>query len=90
MFRFSAFPFPWLITLFMCTGALRYIRTLKPWPLKRVMTEKYLFTDSDATSLCEFLEPMLTVDMRLREDARGMVNHKWLDLNEAEAVIEEW
>jgi len=54
------------------------------------MTEKYLFTDSDATSLCEFLEPMLMVDMRLRQDARGMVNHMWLDLNEAEAVIEEW
>jgi hypothetical protein len=79
-----------LIILFMCKGALRYIRTLKPWPLKRVMTEKYFFTESDAAALCEFLEPMLVVDMGTRKDARRMVNHKWLDLREADGVIGEW
>ncbi len=55
----------------LVSGTLRYIRSLKPWPLKRVMMEKYLYTDRDATLLCDFLEPMLVVDMKQRSHARG-------------------
>ncbi|EDR16045.1 uncharacterized protein LACBIDRAFT_186862 [Laccaria bicolor S238N-H82] len=76
--------------LFDHTGALRYIRTLKPWPLKRVMTEKYLFTEVDAASLCSFLQPMLAVDMRERVHARDMIEHSWLTLHGEDEAIMEW
>lgn len=60
-------------------GALRYIRTLKPWPLKRVMIEKYHFTERDSVALCKFLLPMLAVDRRKRVNARDVVDHGWLN-----------
>ncbi|KIM85486.1 hypothetical protein PILCRDRAFT_817513 [Piloderma croceum F 1598] len=75
--------------LFDHTGALRYIRTLKPWPLKRVMMEKYLYNEKDAMALCDFLEPMLAVDQRDRKEARDMVGHPWMNLDEDE-WIEDW
>ena len=62
-------------------GALRYIRSLKPWPLKRVMMEKYLWTQPDTSALCEFLEPMLVIDHRKRKQARDMVDHRWLEVD---------
>ncbi|KAF5314083.1 hypothetical protein D9611_006762 [Ephemerocybe angulata] len=74
--------------LFDHNGALRYIRTLKPWPLRRVMTEKYLYSDEDASNLCAFLEPMLAVDFRDRVHVRDMVNHPWLDVSSNEEAIE--
>ncbi|TFK41305.1 kinase-like domain-containing protein [Crucibulum laeve] len=76
--------------LFDHSGALRYIRTLKPWPLKRVMTEKYLFAEQDATSLCAFLEPMLTVDMRNRKHAREMIDHPWLSPSNDDGEAIDW
>ncbi|KAH9487080.1 Serine/threonine-protein kinase SKY1 [Psilocybe cubensis] len=76
--------------LFDHTGALRYIRTLKHWPLKRVMIEKYLFSEADATILCDFLEPMLAVDMRERKSAREMKNHKWLEPTLEDGIVTEW
>ena len=74
--------------LFDHTGTLRYIRTLKPWPLKRVMMEKYLYKDKDAVMLCSFLEPMLAVDQRDRKEARDMVGHPWMDLDEDEWIAD--
>ncbi|TEB05182.1 kinase-like protein [Coprinellus micaceus] len=75
--------------LFDHTGSLRYIRTLKPWPLKRVMIEKYLYADEDAAALCDFLEPMLAPDFRNRVTVRQTLEHPWLDIsNETEAI--EW
>ncbi|KAK0465261.1 kinase-like domain-containing protein [Desarmillaria tabescens] len=76
--------------LFDHTGALRYIRSLKPWPLKRVMMEKYLYTDRDATILCDFLEPMLVIDMKQRSHARDMIDHRWLDVVEGDEVAGSW
>ncbi|KZT06277.1 kinase-like protein [Laetiporus sulphureus 93-53] len=67
--------------LFDSTGALRYIRALKPWPLKRVMVEKYSWNEEDAEALCEFLEPMLVVDHRKRTHARDVKDHKWLEVD---------
>ena len=72
------------------TGALRYIKTLKPWPLKRVMTEKYLYNEADANALCAFLEPMLSADFRKRKPAREMVDHPWLEVTEADGEVGEW
>ncbi|KAF8905437.1 kinase-like domain-containing protein [Gymnopilus junonius] len=76
--------------LFDHTGALRYIRTLKPWPLKRVMIEKYLYSESDADALCAFLKPMLTVDMRERVNACDMKNHPWLEPSKEDGIVTEW
>jgi serine/threonine-protein kinase SRPK3 len=72
------------------SGALRYIKTLKPWPLKRVMVEKYLYPEADATALCNFLEPMLSIDFRGRKDARDLMDHKWLEPTPEDGIITEW
>jgi serine/threonine protein kinase len=64
--------------LFDAQGRLRYIRTLKPWPLERVMVEKYLLPEPDARALCAFLLPMLNPDFRKRARAADMVDHPWL------------
>jgi len=76
--------------LFDHTGALRYIRVLKPWPLKRVMIEKYLFTEADSTALCKFLLPMLVVDRRKRAHARDMIDHEWLNTTLEDDADSEW
>lgn len=76
--------------LFDHTGGLRYIRTLKFWPLKRVMIEKYLYTEEESAALCEFLEPMLAVDMRQRAYARDVKNHKWLEPCDSDESVAEW
>lgn len=68
-------------------GALRYIRTLKFWPLKRVMIEKYLYPETESVALCDFLEPMLAIDMRERAYARDMKNHKWLQPSEIDEPV---
>ncbi|KAH8997492.1 kinase-like protein [Lactarius akahatsu] len=73
--------------LFDHKGALRYIKHLKPWPLNRVMREKYLFEHAEADALCSFLEPMLALDMRERASAGEMVNHPWLDVDWKEEAI---
>jgi serine/threonine-protein kinase SRPK3 len=72
------------------TGGLRYIKTLKPWPLKRVMVEKYLFNEAESAALCEFLEPMLAVNFRERVNARDMKDHKWFEVSPEDGIITEW
>ncbi|KAI0027811.1 kinase-like domain-containing protein [Vararia minispora EC-137] len=67
--------------LFDSQGGLRYIKHLKPWPLNRVMREKYLFGTEDADALCAFLEPMLEVDFHKRARAGEMCTHPWLDVD---------
>lgn len=76
--------------MFITTGALRYIKTLKPWPLKRVMMEKYLYPETDAAGLCAFLEPMLQPDMRSRARARDLKDHPWLEVTKEDGVVLEW
>jgi serine/threonine-protein kinase SRPK3 len=73
--------------LFDHKGALRYIKHLKPWPLNRVLREKYLFDHAEADALCGFLEPMLALDMRERASAGEMSNHPWLDVDWKEEGI---
>lgn len=72
------------------TGALRYIKTLKPWPLKRVMVDKYLYTEAESAALCDFMEPMLSVDFRARINARDMKHHKWLEVNPDDGIVTDW
>ncbi|VDB85883.1 unnamed protein product [Peniophora sp. CBMAI 1063] len=67
--------------LFDSNGQLRYIKHLKPWPLSRVMREKYLFAPNDADALCAFLEPMLMTDFRARVSAGEAARHPWLDVD---------
>ncbi|TBU34891.1 kinase-like protein [Dichomitus squalens] len=76
--------------LFDSSGSLRYIRSLKPWPLKRVMVEKYLWSEKDAEALCSFLEPMLTIDHRERKHARDMVDHPWLEVDPLSEDLWGW
>ncbi|KAH7880372.1 kinase-like domain-containing protein [Lentinula edodes] len=76
--------------LFDHTGSLRYIKSLKPWPLKRVMTEKYSYSDSDSEALCGFLLPMLATDMKKRVHARDIIDHEWLTVTEADDTTGEW
>jgi serine/threonine protein kinase len=54
------------------------------------MIEKYLYSEEDSNALCEFLEPMLTVDMRKRATARGMIDHQWLEPSSSDEVVGEW
>lgn len=76
--------------LFDHTGNLRYIHSLKPWPLNRVMMEKYLYSKSDAEDLTDFLLPMLTVDFKQRKQARDMLDHLWLIPSPHEELVGEW
>ena len=69
---------------------MRYIRNLKPWPLKRVMMEKYSWSASDADAVCAFLVPMLNIDHRARAHARDMVDHPWLEVDMEELSQAEW
>jgi serine/threonine-protein kinase SRPK3 len=40
-------------------GNLRRIQGLSYWPLKKVLTEKYLMREAEAVALADFLKPML-------------------------------
>jgi serine/threonine protein kinase len=74
--------------LFDHSGALRYIKQLKPWSLSRVMREKYLLSADECDALCAFLEPMLQVDPQLRASAGEIVQHPWLEVEWEQEAIE--
>ncbi|KAG6817612.1 hypothetical protein H0H87_006240 [Tephrocybe sp. NHM501043] len=76
--------------LFDHTGALRYIHELRPWPLKRVMTEKYAYLEPDAAALSDFLLPMLAIDMTRRAHARDMLDHSWLFISPDDDEVVDW
>jgi serine/threonine protein kinase len=42
-------------------GDLKHIQNLKYWPLARVLQEKYLLSEEDASGVASFIEPMLAV-----------------------------
>jgi serine/threonine protein kinase len=60
-------------------GELRHIHTLKPWPLRRVLIEKYVYSPSEAEAMNSFLLPMLAINPRDRSRAADMLDHEWLD-----------
>jgi len=65
--------------IFSPTGELRHIHTLKPWPLRRVLIEKYVYSPSEAEAMNSFLLPMLAINPRDRSRAADMLDHEWLD-----------
>eukprot|EP00442_Polarella_glacialis_P009466 CAMPEP_0115136022 /NCGR_PEP_ID=MMETSP0227-20121206/56112_1 /TAXON_ID=89957 /ORGANISM="Polarella glacialis, Strain CCMP 1383" /LENGTH=486 /DNA_ID=CAMNT_0002542949 /DNA_START=111 /DNA_END=1568 /DNA_ORIENTATION=- len=44
---------------FLNSGKLKHIKSLKFWPLKSVLMEKYKFSEATATEIADFLSPML-------------------------------
>jgi serine/threonine-protein kinase SRPK3 len=59
-------------------GELKHIRKLRPWPLDRVLVEKYRKTPAEAAALAAFLEPMLEWCPEKRATAEAMLRHPWL------------
>ena len=54
------------------------------------MVEKYLWTEGDSEAVCEFLEPMLTIDHRERKHAREMIDHPWLEVDPLSEDLWGW
>lgn len=58
---------------------LRHISRLKHWPLRNVLTEKYLIPEEEADALVSFLEPMLLLDPSKRSTAKASLENAWID-----------
>jgi serine/threonine protein kinase len=70
-------------------GKLLHIQNLRPWPLSSVLHDKYLFPQSDADAISNFLLPMLDLDPDGRISAGELVLHEWLgDVPEIERTFE--
>jgi len=65
--------------IFTSTGDLRHIHSLKPWSLRRVLMEKYVYSPSEAQAINAFLLPMLAINPRDRARAVDMLGREWLD-----------
>eukprot|EP00045_Choanoeca_perplexa_P012266 m.133265 g.133265 ORF g.133265 m.133265 type:complete len:567 (+) comp15946_c0_seq1:258-1958(+) len=61
-------------------GALLHISKLKHWPLLAVLKDKYLFSDEQASLLCQFLLPMLDVSPVRRATAAQCLRNPWLKI----------
>lgn len=61
-------------------GNLRRISGLNYWPLKKVLTEKYLIREEEAQALNDFLLPMLDWHHDRRATAEQMLKSPWLDM----------
>lgn len=59
-------------------GQLRNIRSLKPWDLYQVLTEKYEWSHEDAIEFNDFLTKMLEYDPKKRATAAECLKHSWL------------
>ncbi|XP_078437483.1 uncharacterized protein LOC144708063 [Wolffia australiana] len=64
--------------LFNRYGELRHIRRLRFWPLTKVLTEKYDFSEGDAAALAEFLLPVLDYAPDKRPSAADLLRHPFL------------
>lgn len=75
------------IPIHITLGNLLYIKQLRPWPLRAVLHDKYLFPPQEADSIAGFLLPMLEVDPAARMSAEDLVRHEWLaDAHDADVV----
>ncbi|ODV92087.1 hypothetical protein CANCADRAFT_22954 [Tortispora caseinolytica NRRL Y-17796] len=68
----------WSRDFFHRNGELRNIHKLKHWPLADVLEEKYHYSHTEATTLANFMLPMLELNPEKRADAGGMSNSPWL------------
>ena len=60
------------------TPRLKNIKKLQPWPLYRVLLEKYRLKDCESRSLTSFLSAMLKWKPKERATARDLLDHPWL------------
>ncbi|XP_062117467.1 uncharacterized protein LOC133831246 [Humulus lupulus] len=60
-------------------GDLRHIRRLRFWPLNKVLTEKYEFSEQDANDMTEFLVPILDFVPQKRPTAAQCLLHPWIN-----------
>ncbi|KAJ1385495.1 Serine/threonine-protein kinase, active site [Sesbania bispinosa] len=59
-------------------GDLRHIRNLRFWPINKVLTEKYDFSDQDANDMADFLVPILDFVPEKRPTAAQCLSHPWI------------
>ncbi|PSR98482.1 Protein kinase [Actinidia chinensis var. chinensis] len=59
-------------------GDLRHIRRLRFWPLNKVLSEKYEFSEQDASALADFLLPILDFVPENRPTAAQCLLHPWI------------
>lgn len=58
-------------------GDLRHIRRLRFWPLNKVLTEKYDFSEQEANNMTDFLLPLLDFVPEKRPTAAQCLQHPW-------------
>ncbi|CAG9465065.1 unnamed protein product [Pedinophyceae sp. YPF-701] len=63
---------------FNSKGEFRHIKRLRPWPLDKVLTEKYSMKEQEAVAMAGFLEPMLAFLPDRRMSAAQALQHPWL------------
>ena len=61
-------------------GNLRRIKDLRYWPVKKVLTDKYLIREEEAQAFSDFLLPMLEWHHDRRATAQQMLDHPWLNM----------
>mmetsp|Transcript_11212 Transcript_11212/g.18870 ORF Transcript_11212/g.18870 Transcript_11212/m.18870 type:complete len:117 (-) Transcript_11212:387-737(-) len=57
---------------------LKNIKKLHPWPLEKVLLEKYRLKPSESEQLADFLMKMLKWKPKDRWSARELLSHPWL------------
>jgi len=62
-------------------GNLRRIKDLRFWPVKKVLTDKYMIREEEAEAFSDFLIPMLRWNHDRRATAEEMLNHPWLNMD---------
>uniref|UniRef100_A0A1J3CIJ7 non-specific serine/threonine protein kinase n=1 Tax=Noccaea caerulescens TaxID=107243 RepID=A0A1J3CIJ7_NOCCA len=60
-------------------GDLRHIRRLRFWPMNKVLTEKYEFSEQDANDLSDFLVTILDFVPEKRPTASQCLLHPWIN-----------
>lgn len=59
-------------------GNLKHIKSLKFWPIRDVLHEKYHFSKEDAQAVEDFMKPLLDFDPKSRSTALDALRSKWL------------
>lgn len=59
-------------------GNLKHIKSLKYWPIREVLSEKYHFSKEDAQAVEDFMKPLLDFDPKSRSTALDALRSKWL------------
>ncbi|KAF5181444.1 kinase dsk1 [Thalictrum thalictroides] len=59
-------------------GELRHIRRLRFWPLHKVLSEKYQFSEQDAKDMADFIVPILDFAPEKRPTAAQLLLHPWI------------